>query len=208
MKPPLQRREDRPGIVERIGSAMSGERLAWGSGQHAIVVAMGLVSIKQPMADAVFGLKYGNDAKCYDDALVCVRKIARTMAMRDWPDASNAEMDAMAKLVLDYWLMDVCRACEGRGWEVAPGAPYLTDLRCGVCDPDRPGKRPYPWRGRALRMPVATAQQRKRARERMARQAEVEGRHMTLLCAVEEIERKVGDLVVRRLATRVRESGL
>ena len=83
-------------------------------------------------ATKLFRLKYANDASEYPEVLAYFKEIATQHSRRmKWGDDAKAR--SCAKKVLDYWLADNCPACFGRGYEVMPGSPMLSDTPCPVC---------------------------------------------------------------------------
>lgn len=201
--------DNRRSIEESIGSALSSGNLTY-HGETACnldkVMALGAIGIDEKLADAVFRLKYSNDAGSYEDALVGVKQLLRSVGGRKNWRLRGARADGMAKSVLDYWISDTCVSCTGLMFVKALGAPNLTAAHCPACDPVRPGKRPYPWvlrrpkirdRGRKTNDP--TVRRRRAAFEKFMEQ------HKALLCELEEVERNIGGKLIAKLAQRVRE---
>ncbi len=200
----MQDIQDRVTIEERIGEVLASGDLSGGS--LKVVTALGIVGITEPLAHAVFRLKYANVASSYPQVLADVRSLARKLnANRNWR-LRRQHLDEMSKVVLDYWLSDTCPACEGRAWRAAAGTPYLTDDACPACY-ERPGKRPYPWRllRPKIKIKEKDAPDRKRAllHRRRLFDAYIE-RHKELLCELEAVERHVGERVIGALARDVR----
>lgn len=201
--------ENRRSIEEAVGSALSHGGLTY-RGETACnldkVMALGLVGIDERLADAVFRLKYSNDAGSYLDALDGVRQLLRSVGGRQNWRLRGARADGMAKAVLDYWISDTCVSCTGLMFVKALGAPNLTATHCPACDPLRPGKRPYPWvlrrpriKDRGRRRNDPTIRRRRAAFERFMEQ------HKALLCELEEVEQNIGGKLIAKLAQRVRE---
>ena len=62
----------------------------------------------------LFRLKFANDAAQYQSVLHDFKKLATSTARRlDWGNLSQVRF--MTKRVLDFWLLDTCRECSGRG---------------------------------------------------------------------------------------------
>ncbi len=139
-------REARPSIEERIGSTIADGVLTGAPLNH--VIALGVVGIHERLAEAIFWLKYGNYAKSYNESLRSVFALSKRLNEAQRWKLRGRRLQDMAKAVLDYWLSDICPACEGRGYEKPPGAPYLSDKACQACTGHamgRVGKRPFPW---------------------------------------------------------------
>src|SRR4051812_45053778 len=93
-------------IEEKVGISLSR-----GSGLDR-VIALGLVGIEESMADAFLRLKIANDPKSYFEALKAVNNLARSLnAQKNW---RQKKLGKMSKVVLDYWLVDICPACTGK----------------------------------------------------------------------------------------------
>ena len=197
--------QERISIEERIGDVLASGNLSGNSVR--VVTALGIVGITEPLAQAVFRLKYSNEAASYPQVLADVRHLARWLnAQRNWR-LRRSRLDDMAKAVLDYWLLDTCPACKGRAWKVVPGSPYLSDAACPACL-ERPGKRPYPWlliRPRIkIRDKAPTARKKELLGRRRTFNVHIE-RYKELLCEIESGERHVGEKVIRALAGSVRQ---
>lgn len=195
---------ERKSIEESVGQALSSGILT--GGMLRKVVALGIVSISEPFADAVFRLKYGNDAKSYKQVERALCKLARRLNSRKNWRMRRSRLDAIAKAVLDYWLADPCPACEGRGWEKPAGAPYLSDNPCMACL-GKPGKRPYPWLLDKPVIKIKDKDRHARKRELMKRRAMYEAlmdRHVALLCELEQCERHIGEKIIIALSQDVK----
>lgn len=83
-------------------------------------------------ATKLFRLKYANDATEYPEVLEIFKYIAVKHSRRmKWGDDSRAY--SAAKKVLDYWLVDICPTCQGRGYKTVEGSPMLSDTVCPSC---------------------------------------------------------------------------
>lgn len=200
-------REDRPRIEERVGSALARGDLRQKETACDLdkLHALGAVGIEEKLADAVFRLKYANDAGAYEDALEGVRSLGRWLNIRYRWHAKGKRLRWMAKRVLHYWLSDNCMLCSGVGYEIVLGTPHLSDRACPACHGAR--KRMMPWVKRVPREPEG----RRVTPEDIARWKKVAGRliaymghHRSLLCELEEVERRVAAKVVQKLAQSVR----
>lgn len=114
---------------ERIASAQGSSDLSEGQdGEVAdvdLVRACGLVSATLPLGVALWRLKHGDDIRELRMALEGLERLAR-LAKRE---ISRERIAA----VLRHWIDDACPHCDGRGYEVVPGAPSLSDRPCGHC---------------------------------------------------------------------------
>lgn len=162
------------------------------------VVVLGMVSIRDRLADAVYRLKYANDARSYDDALAGVFGMARSMDVRHRWRLKRESMQAMSKAVLDYWLNDACTLCTGVGYEVIPGTPHLSDRACQRCHGTR--KSLMPW---ISSLPSKPEGKKARVKEwyALCRDANASmQRHRLLLVALETTERAIGERMKAKLA--------
>lgn len=204
--------EDIPGVEERVGRALSRGNLR--QSEHACdldkVAALGVVGIQERLADAVFRLKYANDAHAYEDALEGVRSLARNLDMRDRWRLRPKRLRWMATRVLRYWLADVCPLCSGVGYEIIAGSPHLSDRACPACHGER--KRPMPWMRKLPREPEARHTPRThvewaRWRKLCERMVRLQLQHRLLLVTLEDVERRIGAKVIAKLSQEMR-SGL
>lgn len=76
-------------------------------------------------------LKFANESDEYNDALQTFRWMALGKNRKWKADAGQA--GKLAKQVLDYWLVDVCPNCFGRGAVQIPDTPHL-DRGCVPCN--------------------------------------------------------------------------
>ena len=200
--------EDRKTIEERVGAALSSGDLT--GANLDVLTALGVVSIREPLADAVFRLKYANEASSYPDAMTAVRTLARFLNKKAGWKLSERHTNAMAKAVLDYWLDDLCPACEGRGWLKPEGAPILSNHPCPAClgrVDGRVGKRPFPWMLNRPKVRMHDRDSKTRRRQLLRRRALFDlmtDRHKALLCAIEDVERVIGGKVIAALGREVR----
>ncbi len=183
---------DRPGVSELMGSALSSGDLSPKLGPCGLdkVMALGLLGMRDKMADAVFRLKYRPSLVSYQDTLKVVEDLARRLdRAENW--RMQPRIPTMAKAVLDYWLDDICEDCGARQADTSKmggtakkitGTPALEENVCPACQGS--GKRPFPW----------AATNRDAVRFSNA--------HTALLIAVEETERRLtGDLIAKLFST-------
>ena len=201
------RTKERKPIEQSVGEALASGKLT--GEQLKKVTALGVVGITEKFADAVFRLKYGNDAKSYKGVLADMERLTKRLnAQRGWM-LTRKLLAPMPKEVLDYWLADTCPACQGRGWKVVDGSPYLSDEPCLTCL-DRPGKRPYPWVLAFPEIKIAEhekPEKRKELRKKVVERERLLKRYKELLCKLEDDERHVGEKVIKALSGSVREMG-
>lgn len=180
---------DHPGVEERVGRALAGGNLTYQSGSINAVIALGLVGIDEPVADAVMRLKYGNDPHSYADAIKAVSAMASKAGERNGWRLRDA--DHLATEVVSYWLADVCPSCTGKRSDpekMGPtsmqivGTPSLHRFACEACRGS--GKRAYPW-------------------QREGRSAQY---YTAILAALEIAERRVRGKLIDRLAHEIRDS--
>jgi len=188
----------RPRIEERVGRALARGDLRQRDEVCSldIVTALGLVGIRERLADAVYRLKAANQPSAYGDALAGVYGLARSMDARLHWRLKRNRLHLMAKRVLDYWLCDSCRACSGIGYLVVSGTPMLSDRVCLSCHGTR--KTVMPWLRKLPRKP-----EKKKDGERWRKLCRLlndsMARHRLLLVALETSERSIGEQVMARL---------
>ena len=185
--------QDQAGIPELIGATLSSGDLAPSSGPCGLdkVMALGLLGMRDKMADVVFRLKYANGADAYHDAHRAVAELARRLdRAENW--RMQPRLDDMAKRVLDYWLDDICEFCKSRSADPSKmggtamkvtGAPDLEVEYCPYCRGS--GKRPFPW---------LTENRNDRAAQA----------HTVLLVAIEETERRLTAGLISRLFAKTK----
>lgn len=103
-----------------------------------VLTAAGLAGIHAPIHLALYRLKYLNDA---EEMGACkqlfIRWAYRSMCNRGVASQGASRLGVQA---LTQWVADVCECCKGRGFQIIPGAPSLSDRPCGACKGS--GKRP------------------------------------------------------------------
>jgi hypothetical protein len=197
--------EEKARIEEQVGRALSRGDLRQrevGTGDIDKIIALGMVGISERLADAVFRVKYANEAREYGNALQGVYGLARALDQRERWRYRRRRLWKMAKQVFNYWLMDVCPLCTGVGYEVVSGSPHLSDRACPACHGER--KRMMPWL--RLRMPQepggrrVTPERRKRWLKRCEMIGVYQKRHRALLVTLETMERVIGEKMIAKLA--------
>jgi hypothetical protein len=199
----MQNKEDIPTVAERVGNALASGDLRQKPGPCPLdkVGALGMVGISERLADAVFRLKYSNQHKSYEEALQGVYGLTRSLDVRQRWRLRRWRLHSMARTVLDYWLADICRTCNGVKFQVVTGSPHLSDRACRTCHGT--GKMPMPWLRRPPEKPKgrrATHQRVKDWRDACRKIEEHNLRYRTLLVELEKCERVIGDKMIRRLA--------
>jgi hypothetical protein len=96
-----------------------------------IIRACGMVGAKFPLGVSLWRLKYSGDSREFRSSLDGLVLLFE----RRWPGNTDAlDIVDTVVAVLKHWLDDVCHACHGRGYEMVPGAPVLSEKQCGVCN--------------------------------------------------------------------------
>jgi hypothetical protein len=195
-------RDDAPTLAEIVGRALLSGDLR--QKEHSCdldkVGALGLVGVTERLADAVFRLKYAGQPSAYDEALYGVYVIARSLASRNRWKVRRWRLWRMARSVLDYWLSDLCRACNGVRYLVIPGSPHLSDRPCPECKAT--GKRAMPWLRKLPRRPDgkrATPERIARWRHLCNELQKRAERHRHLLVELERAESRIADKVAAKL---------
>jgi hypothetical protein len=122
-------------VFERIAVAAGSKHLEHKETDCAIdkIGALGLAGVQNELSSAVFRLKYGNEPRFYEAALVVVTRLSKALAGKHQWTGPGIQFESMNRAALDYWINDKCAACLGRGYEKMVGAPVLSDVACPVC---------------------------------------------------------------------------
>lgn len=119
-------------VRERISTAQRShdlsEVLSSEIGDIDIVRATGMVGKKMPVAVSLWRLKYSDDRREYR---AVVEGLITLMVNRGWDESEVLEL---VPIVVNHWMNDVCRPCNGRGYERVTGTPMLSDAPCLHCD--------------------------------------------------------------------------
>lgn len=161
-------------VEERCGRSMANGRV------DNPILAIGMVSVSERAADALYRLKWSNDPKSYGSALKAVITIARSI--RERRRLNIKPVEPCAEEVLRYWLASVCPACFGRKADVIEGTPHL-GVACEVCRGT--GTRGYPWAGLE--------------QDRFCRE---------VLYAIQDAELRIRNKLITKLGHQIRDSGL
>jgi hypothetical protein len=97
-------------------------------GDVDIVRACGMVANKHPIGMALWRLKYGSD---YRELANVVLALIALMSRKGW---TGDHVPGLVSAVVKHWLDDVCPTCYGRGFDVMPGSPMLSDKACDTCN--------------------------------------------------------------------------
>lgn len=101
-----------------LGEAEEGEL-----GDVDIVRAMGAVAQVNDLGVILWRVRYGGATR---ELRSLAEKLVSLM------DRHQRDSSVVAT-VLEHWLGGICRACHGRGYEVVPGTPMLSDVICPSC---------------------------------------------------------------------------
>ena len=95
-------------------------------GDIDVIRACGMVGVEMPLGLSLWRLKY-SDA---ENEFVNVFNGLLTMVLSRYHNCNGYQV---TQTVIKHWLDNVCKACSGRGKEVVPGTPMLSDRDCEVC---------------------------------------------------------------------------
>jgi len=95
--------------------------------------ASGWAAQSNPEGLMLYRLKYANDHTEYKPALQRMYALAVGKAFRMRLIISHQELTDLAENTLRHWVAPVCPACLGRGYEVIPGTPTLSETECKHC---------------------------------------------------------------------------
>ncbi len=105
-----------------LGEAVNGE-----FGDIDIVRATGMVGQSNPIGVSLWRLKYAGDSAEFPKV---VTALAEMLAKRNvkYKDALLLALNAVK-----HYVDDVCKPCVGRGYDIIPGTPVLSDQICTHC---------------------------------------------------------------------------
>ena len=115
---------------ERISRAQTSSHLQEADenevGDIDIIRACGMVGAGMPLGASLWRLKFSGDTR---ELASVLDGLLTLTAMR------FAGIDTLktVQMVVKHWLDDVCKPCHGRGYEIVPGTPILSEVECGVC---------------------------------------------------------------------------
>lgn len=117
---------------ERIGSAQLSDDLGEVGleeiGDVDIIRACGMVSVRHPLGTRLWRLKYSGD---HTELGAVVRELTQMLMRKGLPVDNPLQLVVR---VVKHWLDDVCPSCLGRGYDVLPGTPMLSDVMCKTCE--------------------------------------------------------------------------
>lgn len=118
-------------VKERIGTAQYskdlGEAPSGELGDIDIIRATGMVGVSMPLGVSLWRLKVSGDAREFPKV---IEGLAEMLARRRPMDIDTVKL---VNQVLRHHLDDLCHACHGRGFEVVPNTPMLSDVACTSC---------------------------------------------------------------------------
>jgi len=119
------------GIVERYSRSINSSNLK-SDEYHFDTDNLAAVALSSDFGGTLFRVKYGLDATSYNALFeTWKQKVVRKSENRQWPKHISAKK--VAEISLSYWLNDICEACSGKGFEMLPGYPVLSDEPCKCC---------------------------------------------------------------------------
>jgi len=123
------------GVIEKYSRSINSSNLRSDELHYEAdsLAAVAMVDLStEGLGGLLFRVKYGNDATSYNTLLMAWKdKVARKAELRKWPRHITARK--VAEISLSYWINDACEACEGRGYEMLPNSPVLSDEPCRCC---------------------------------------------------------------------------
>lgn len=135
-------------VIQRYTRATATSNLRDDAHHHQTEV-LAAAALSGGVGTMLFRAKYAGDASTIPALRERWREIVISKAaLRNWPgDISPAKV---ARLSLDFWLLDVCESCTGRAYEPLAGIPsVLGDTPCRACSGS--GRRPLVAPHRLLR---------------------------------------------------------
>lgn len=123
------------GIVEKYSRSINSSDLK-SDEHHFDTDNLAAVALSNELGGLLFRVKYGSDATSFKALLSSWTTIVQ--GKRQWPKHLPAHK--IAEKSLGHWLNDVCPACTGKGFQLMPGSPVLSDVQCTICEGS--GKKP------------------------------------------------------------------
>lgn len=127
-----------PDLAQRYAHAATSSNLKCDQ-YHADADVLMAVAMSGGLAASLARVKYLRDASAYRALLTAWRGVVSHKArLRKWPADTNVQ--AIAKISLDYWLTDQCPDCDGTGFPMHPSIPTRDSRPCRTCSGS--GRRP------------------------------------------------------------------
>jgi len=122
-------------MVERISLALNSDdlRLMQQACPLDKVISSGWSAKNEPLGSVAFWSKYVRDSGRVKELLRRSKAVVVSRARRMRMGGSVADLQAVATVVVAYWLSDKCQACHGRGFYVAQTAQIATGDLCPSC---------------------------------------------------------------------------
>ena len=122
------------GMAERITHAqlsgnLSEAKTADELADVDVIRALGMIAASNPLGSAIWRVKYAQ----VESLLPYVVKQLTRIALEKGQAKTVEEVHQSLNQILPHWLDDLCHQCFGRGYEVVPGTPMLSDKSCKAC---------------------------------------------------------------------------
>lgn len=119
-------------LIERYTHAVTSSSLKTDA-YHLDTEVLMAMALAGGLAASMARVKFLHDATAYRALLVAWTGMVQAKArLRHWKAHWNPAWIAQASL--DYWLDDLCRACDGTGFPLLPGIPTRSTRVCAACD--------------------------------------------------------------------------
>jgi hypothetical protein len=94
-----------------------------------VIRAIGMIAANNPLGSAIWRVKYVQVESLLPYAVGQLTRIALEKERAE----SAEEVLSLLNRIVPHWPDDLCHQCSGRGYEVVPGTPMLSDKSCKVC---------------------------------------------------------------------------
>lgn len=124
------------GALERLAEAQISSNLADDPMRLSDVDylrASGWAAQTCPEGLMLYRLKYANDHREWKQTVQRMYALIVGKAYRTRLTITAGQMRELADSTLRYWIAPICPVCLGRGANVVPGTPNLSDEPCGYC---------------------------------------------------------------------------
>lgn len=126
---------ERVSIEERYGNAVDATDLKLRferRGAVDVLTAAGLVGIHKPLSMSLWRWIYGQDASERISVISgLIGWMKRQAINRHW--SKTNDMVVVTMLVADWYADKICRTCNGTRYTIIEGTPTLSDVPCPVC---------------------------------------------------------------------------
>ena len=116
-------------LITRIAHAEHSSDLSEHKDDVQVLRAAGLAAISEWLGQLLTRYLHSHRDR---DKSACVSGLAAVMRKK-YGQLDERQCAIVASWAIDYWAYPACRPCKGRGYDVIPETPTLSDHPCAVC---------------------------------------------------------------------------